>query len=521
MARRAAQSMVKRASAQVESLAAPVGGWNVRDSLANMDPMDAVQLDNLFPTVSNVELRGGYTRFATGLPGQVETLMAFTSGTASKFFGIVAGGSIYDVSTAGAVGAPAVTGLSNGRFEYINITTPGGSFMPAVNGLDNLQLYNGTTWQTVTAISAPISITGVDTSTLSNVILWKHRLWFIQKNTLKAWYLPIDSVGGAAQMLDLSTLARDGGALVDMDTWTIDAGYGMDDNLVFMTNQGEVIIYRGTDPASAATFALIGVWEMGSPVGNRCLLKFGGDLLMLTYDGLLPMAQALQSDRVNPQIALSDKINGAINDATTLYHSNFGWQIGYTAKNNAVFVNVPISVGGQQQYVMNTITKSWCRFIGWAANCWEVYGDEPYFGGNGYVAHAWDVSYADDTAAIQTNGLQAFNYFEKRGVKKYFTRAHLAIFTDGTPSIGVGINVDFDTSDTTAALSFVPVAYGLWDTGTWDTSIWASGLQISNTWLGVTGIGYCGGLHFKTASSGVQIQWASTDVVYQTGWSGV
>jgi len=25
----------------------------------------------------------------------------------------------------------------------------------------------------------------------------------------------------------------------------------------------------------------------------------------------------------------------------------------------------------------------------------------------------------------------------------------------------------------------------------------------------------------KTVSSGIEIQWASTDVVYQTGWAGV
>ena len=67
------------------------------------------------------------------------------------------------------------------------------------------------------------------------------------------------SVGGAAQVLDLSSIAKYGGHLVDLDTWTIDAGYGVDDNLVFITSNGEVIVYRGTDPSSAATWALAGV----------------------------------------------------------------------------------------------------------------------------------------------------------------------------------------------------------------------------------------------------------------------
>jgi hypothetical protein len=102
------------------------------------------------------------------------------------------------------------------------------------------------------------AITGVTTTTLTQPTLFKNRMWFIQKDTLKAWYLPTSSIGGAAQVLDLSAVARLGGTLVSMAAWTIDAGYGVDDNLVFITDQGEVIVYRGTDPASASTWALIG-----------------------------------------------------------------------------------------------------------------------------------------------------------------------------------------------------------------------------------------------------------------------
>jgi hypothetical protein len=123
-----------------------------------------------------------------------------------------------------------------------------------VNGLDSPRLYDGATWTAITGVSTP-AITGVTTTTLANVLLFKHRIWFIQKNTLKAWYLPTDSVGGVAQALRPKR-RRDasGGYLVDMEAWTIDAGYGADDNLAFITSTGEVIVYRGTDPASAATW---------------------------------------------------------------------------------------------------------------------------------------------------------------------------------------------------------------------------------------------------------------------------
>ena len=512
-------------AASIQSLPAPVGGWNARDSLANMDPMDAVQLTNLFPSVSSVNLRGGYSNWATGLSGQVQTLSAYEGGTTEELWAFTSAGNLYNATTQGAVGAPAVTGLTNGWWEHTNITTPGGHFVYAVNGADDALLYDGANWTPINALSTP-AITGVTTNTLSNVLLFKHRLWFIEKGTLKAWYLPTDAIGGAAQPFDLSAVATMGGYLVDFEAWTVDGGYGVDDNLAFFTSEGEMIIYRGTDPASSATWAEMGNWSLGAPIGNRCMMKYAGDLLVLTQDGLVPMSSALQSSRVDPRTALSDKIQGAISQAFTNYAPTNspdarGWFILLHPKQNALWINVPVAVGSQQQYVMNTITKSWCNFTGWAANCWETIDDQPYFGANGVVCKAWDDTFSDNAANINSLALQSFNYFGSRGVKKYFTRAHLAVFTNGTPSIGVGMNVDFELADMTAPLSFLPTSYGLWDVGTWDSSLWGSGLTVTNTWLGITGIGYCGGLQFKTASMGTQIQWASTDVVYQQGWAGV
>lgn len=516
------QGQAQRRAAAADSLPAPVGGWNARDSLANMAPTDAVVLTNMIPNVSSVDLRPGYINWSTGLSGQVQTLMNYTAGATSKLWAATSAGNFYDCTTQGAVGAAAVTGLTSGWWEYTNISTAGGNYMVAVNGSDSLRLYDGTNWAAITGVSVP-AITGVTTSNLSNVTLFKNRLWFIEKNSLRAWYLPTNSISGAAQSFDLSGIAKFGGRLVDLETWTIDAGYGADDNLAFMTSEGEMIVYRGTDPASSSTWALMGVWTLGSPVGNRCLLKYGGDILVLTFDGLFPMASTLQSSRLDPRVALSDKIQGAITAATSAYGSKTatGWQIVYNAKANAVWVNVPVSVGTQQQYVMNTITNAWCNFTGWAANCWEDFGDNPYFGGNGVVCKAFDTSYSDNGAAIPGQALQAFNYFGSRAVKKYFTRARPSIFTNGQPAINVGMNVDFDTADSTSPLNFVASSYGLWDTGRWDTAIWGSGLSINNTWLGITGIGYCGGLQVKVASAGIQASWASTDVVYQQGWAGI
>ena len=103
------RQFVQRAAANVVSLPAPVGGWNARDSLANMAPTDAVTLENYFPSVSNVNLRGGYERYATGLPDDVETLMTYSGATTDKLFAI-SDGEVYDVTAGGAVGAAGAEG---------------------------------------------------------------------------------------------------------------------------------------------------------------------------------------------------------------------------------------------------------------------------------------------------------------------------------------------------------------------------------------------------------------------------
>ena len=103
----------KRAVSQPVSLPAPTGGWNARDSLTGMSPLDAVTLTNWYPATTECVLRNGYTKYATGITGQVETIMAYSGAATDKLFAI-AGTVVYDV-TAGGTATSVVTGLSNAR----------------------------------------------------------------------------------------------------------------------------------------------------------------------------------------------------------------------------------------------------------------------------------------------------------------------------------------------------------------------------------------------------------------------
>jgi hypothetical protein len=181
-----------------------------------------------------------------------------------------------------------------------------------------------------------------------------------------------------------------------------------------------------------------------------------------------------------------------------------------------LLVNVPVAVGQQQQFVMNTITKSWCNFTGWNANCWTLYNDDIYFGANGVVCKAWS-GLSDNGNNIVCDGLQAFSEFGTPGLLKRYTMMRPLFLTDGNPAIYANLNVDYDISDTTAPLSFSPTTFGVWDTAKWDVDVWGGGLAVNEKWQGVNGIGHAAAPRVKTASQGVQVQWVNTTIVAEVG----
>ena len=64
---------------EAQTIPAPVGGLNGRDSLANMAETDAYQMDNIFPGTTTCKLREGCTIHQAPVGGIVESLEVFAS----------------------------------------------------------------------------------------------------------------------------------------------------------------------------------------------------------------------------------------------------------------------------------------------------------------------------------------------------------------------------------------------------------------------------------------------------------
>jgi hypothetical protein len=507
----------KKRVSTIISVPAPIGGWNVRDPLPNMQPQFAPVLDNCFCLPSEIMVRKGYQQWAT-FTGTCETILEYSPASGSqKIFAAVSTGSIYDITSGGAVGAAVVSGLFSAKFKQTNFATSGGTFSYYVNGVDSALLYDGTAWRSITGVSAPYAITGPSSTDFVDVVSHKRRLWFVQKNSMSCWYLPTDSIAGAAVKYDFAPIFKYGGRIVKLATWTLDAGTGVDDYFVIFTSEGEVAVYTGTDPATASTWSLQGVFYIGTPTGTGHTCKYGGDLLLLNKDGIAQMSKSLMSSRVSTWLQLTDKIQPQIALDATTYQSNSGWDILLFPPQNMLLVNIPVDSNVSYQYVMNTISGGWSRWTGIPAKCWYYVNDMLLFGANGYVGQAWSTQ-SDDGANIVADILPAYQNLGQGSQLKRWTMGRVIIGSTGAAAYGARMELDFNLSPNEVTLPVViesPV--GIYGLSTYGTAIYGSSISIRKRWQNLSGIGYWGSMHIRLQTKYADLRLYSYDMMIEAG----
>lgn len=512
------------ATASSAFVPSPTGGWDDSQPISSSDPSKAHILDNWFPQPEYVELRRGFGEHSdTGQTTPVQSLMQYhgPSGV-EKLFG-ACNGSIFDVSASS--GSSSVTGLGNNKFQHVNFTTSGGSFLYCVNGEDAPQYFNGSTWA-----EPVITGSGITPENFINVSAHKGRLYFIPVNSTKFVYLPTDSIQGAAQTFELGGVMTLGGYLVAHGTLTIDGGSGPDDHAVFITSKGQAIVYQGNDPADANQWSLVGVYDVPPPIGRRCLQKIAGDLGILTIAGVLPLSKAMVVDKAAvDNIALTTNIDTTMTSAAREYAANFGWQIVTYPRNNMFIVNIPLQESGEtHQYVMNTRNGAWCRFKGQDAVCWSVFQDKLYFGGLDGKVYAADSAATDNGQPILADMATAYSFFGSRGQLKQFKLIRPHIISDGRVGSAIKLHAEWGShlSDTPPNnyVGQTLLASARWDDGrTWDSgTFWPEERIVSQNWRAISAVGRSASIRMRVLidSAGitpVAMQVSGFDVTFDKG----
>ena len=405
--------------------------------------------------------------------GTTLTISLATSGT------IVVGGEVYTAS--GGVYTDTGFHVVSGSGPY----TLSGS--PALAAGTNIVIVNNTN-----------QIVGVNPAVLSFPRVFNNRVWFIQEATGMSWYLNVGGVYGFATSFSWGNKFPHGGNLSSLQIFTYGSYYGTFIYLVGVGFSGDILAYSGTDPSQAATWTLSGQWYVGDlPAGKRSVTNFGGDLLVLCAQGILPVSSLFfQKDIDDPSLYLSQKIAPAITSDMQQYSTFQGWSFISWPGLGCLVITEPILPGvTPKQFVYNFQTKSWTIFNGLNWQHGAFWHNSMFVGtSDGRVllmAGNVDGALLDGTpgVAITWGCLGSFQQGKNPGVTKFVDLIRAYLTASIPPVYQIFAQWDFDLTQLTLGsvpYTTAPAVGSAWDSGVWDLAMWSAGSQAMQS-IGIQG----------------------------------
>ena len=478
------------------NIPAPTGGLNTRDSESLMEATDAVEMKNVFPSQGKVITRKGYTEYATGLNGNVETLAELRNGTIKKFICCNAG-EINDVTDSTSI-SNLKTGLSNSRFQTVSMNAN----LLMFNGVDTPLVYDGST-----VVNSTIHGSGLTASTLTGCNVHKNRLYAWDTDSSSFWYGSTNAIQGVFKEFDLSGVAPYGGNLILMETWNHDGGDGVDDYALFLMSSGTAFLYEGSDPNDANNWSLIGIYKIGEPVSTRASTKIGGDIAIMTKQDFVFFSEVFKNGGA---VTSQTKLSGAAINNINSYESNYGWEVQLYPKASTggwLFFNVPVATNTTYyQDGINTITGAAFQFTNMNARTWSLYDNNLYFGENGSIMKA-DDSLSDNGSNIPCQVQAAYSDLGSPQ-EKVVNEFRNTINIDGNAIVNTTVSFDYGSRFVTQDVSTI-------SSGTpWGSpwgSPWSPASSIRNELVITSGEGVALGMKIFVALNGQQLSWYRTD----------
>lgn len=490
-------------TAQVQVIPAPTGGLNYRDPIAAMSPLDALALTNFIPRQQGVELRKGWFSYTTPLESAVESVFGYKApvNADDKRF-IAANGNIYDVTDPGAP-VEVVTGTGSDADEWwtTQFSTPADTFLLAVSPGAGYWTYSTSSgWVDRTATT-----TGLPTN-VRTVAVWKQRVWFTAEGDSNVYYLDnVDVVTGSCTSFAMGSTLRNGGYCSALINWTMDAGFSIDDYLIVVGTEGDIGVWQGTDPTSADTFSLKGVWYVGPvPKHGTFFTPFGGDVMIVSELGLVPMSKLVNGQySEDQQIGPASKIQSVFAPLVRKLINEKYFDVFVVPSSDVMVIKLPADGGTYRQFAMNVITGAWCQFVGIPMRCAGIIGGRLLFGTiDGYVCEGLtgdkDGADANNDGGNYVEGdvQTSFQAFNTPAQLKKFGMVRPTFISTAAPAIKLQINTQFQLSPVGGSPYFTKDDGAVWDEGIWNTSTWV-GTNTYQGWAGTTGLGYYGSLRMK------------------------
>jgi hypothetical protein len=438
----------------------------------------------------------------------------------------------YDTGTLPFTVGQTVTGGTSGAsatiIKVIGTTASGTLWIGAVTGgpfqdNENLTTAGGAAKADGTTTVLFGGFTGIASSALSQNWVYKNRLFYVEKNSLNAWYLPVDSITGLAQKLPLGGVFTLGGSLLFGATWSIESGNGLSELCVFFTTEGEVAVFTGADPASASTWSKTGVYRIGKPRGPKALIRAGGDLVIATDIGFIPLSVATQRDiaALSPS-AISYPIETGWNEAVAERISD-DWNCAVWPTKQMVIVAPPTGAGQQpQMLVANARTGAWCVFTGLDATCMVLFGDRFFFGSKGGVVVEMEVTGADQGAPFTATVLPLFDPLKSPASLKIGLEARATVRAKSRVQVKCSLQADYNINLPSPPDDTSTTVGSVWGAARWGEATWGTqaAKQTFRDWHSVSGSGYALAVASQItsgSSSPPDVEFVETELTFDMG----
>jgi hypothetical protein len=518
---------------QLASFPAPTGGKVSNRNLAlardpNQPPGAAV-LDDFFPTATGVVLRRGIIRRASIVANDpVLSVFSYISGSVQNLFAAVSTG-IRDITTVAApntfAGPDVLTGQTSGNWNVVQFATAGGQFLIGVNGTDPAFLYDGTTFS-ATTITVPFG-GGLTTADLSYVWAYKQRIYFLQKNSMNVWYLPVDSVGGALTLLPLGGVFVRGGTLTWGQSWSLDSGGsgGLSEQCVFVTTEGEVAAYQGLSP-SDSSWAKVSSYRIGRPMGDKAFMRAGGDIVIATTVGFVSLAAASRLDYAAlGQNAVSYPIEDDWAEAVQV-RGQTDWRVEVWPDQQMAMISPPPIVGQVPiLFVVNVNTGKWCVFNNWDVRSLGLFMGAMFFGSaNGTVRQAM-VSGTDEGAPYTGQVVPLFEDLGQPGSLKIAKMARAIMRSSFEPNPRLSGQSNYVVNLPPPPSLGTPPVGSEWGVGVWGEALWGASRTpiVTANWTPVGAYGHDISIGVQVTSGAVapvDAELVRIDVLFDVGEAG-
>lgn len=441
------------------------GGLNLKDSLDAMESKYAFQMDNIEPAEGKDVLRQGCVRVGND---EAVKLIAFNKAGYETLI-TATDSSLYKLNTDKSR-TLLKSGFASSAWQSTDFTDGSGN--------TNTIIANGSSdyVQRIYVDSGNITVgNSFTTAGLSSPLGYKNRIYLIEEGTFNIKYGGLNAISGSLTDYPTAGLFKYGGKLLTLENWTQDAGTGMQNLFTAFSSNGEVAVFSGTSP-EADDWALMGVFLISKPIGKNCTCRMGGDLIIITQSGYLPLSQVLSQYRANIT-PISDKINPIVYGK--LYTGK--WSIVWYPKRAWILVNAPSTATGYayEQHILNTKTGGWFRAVGWDALSWVLLGDDLYFSNYSGVFKA-DEGNTDNGKPITYAVQKAYSDLGIPNIKQVLMVKERTNI-QGTVSVGTKLGIDFVLQDSTSKQISLGGNQSYWDEAIWDKSFWSSENPITQT----------------------------------------